>query len=196
MNEKNIINYLSKTLNPMRFEHSINVANLAVELAKIHKIDIVKAQTAGLLHDCAKCMTDKKLVVFIKKKKKTFKHFSEIVRFSPSLLHSFAGEIVAREIFKIKDKDILNAVKNHTLARENMSILEKLIFVSDFCSADRADKKAKIFRKLAKKNLEKTFLEILSTKIRYSLERKQRLCVQTLNAWNWHIAEKNGQRKK
>jgi len=186
--EKQIFDYLSKHLSPERLEHSYNVAMLAVELASIYNVNVLKAQTAGLLHDCAKYMTDEELVDFFKKNNKTFEYFNELIRFSPYLLHSFVGEIIARKKFKIKDRDVLNAVKNHTIGRKSMSDLEKIIFVADSVSYDRKWKNVKEMRDLSKKDLDKAFLKILARKIRYVVDNGIFLCIQAVKAWNWYVA--------
>ena len=54
MNTEQMIEKLRNTLEKKRFEHSINVMNSAVELAKRYGADVEKTQIAGLLHDCAK----------------------------------------------------------------------------------------------------------------------------------------------
>jgi predicted HD superfamily hydrolase involved in NAD metabolism len=185
--EKQMFAYLSKHLSPKRFEHSYNVARVAVELASKNNTNLLKAQIAGLLHDCAKAMTDEKLISFFKRRK-TFKCFKDIVRFSPHLLHSFAGEIIARQEFKIKDKDILNTIKNHTLGRENMSVLEKIIFVSDSISCDRKWKGVERIRNLAKNDLDKAFFEVLKEKIEYIIGSDSWLCPQTVDTWNWYVS--------
>ncbi|MDR3112458.1 MAG: bis(5'-nucleosyl)-tetraphosphatase (symmetrical) YqeK [Elusimicrobiota bacterium] len=187
--EKDIFDYLSANLSDKRFDHSLNVANLAVELAKKNNVDIAKAQIAGLLHDCAKCTPSLDWIKFFKDKKKPSKYFKEISLFCPPLLHSFAGEIIAKENFKIKDKDILNAIKNHTLARENMSKLEKLVFVADATSIDRKFKNVSFFRKLAKKDIENAFLKLLTIKIKHNLERDTWICPQSITSWNWYISK-------
>ncbi|MDR2457338.1 MAG: bis(5'-nucleosyl)-tetraphosphatase (symmetrical) YqeK [Clostridiales Family XIII bacterium] len=176
-------------LNPKRLEHSYNVANLAVLLAKKNDINALKAWIAGLLHDCAKSMTDKELINFFQNRKKKFKYFKEISKNSPHLLHSFAGEIITREPFKIKDEAILKAIKNHTLGRENMSSLECLIFVSDSISHDRKWKHAKVLRELAKKDLNKAFFDVLVQKIAYVVGNSGWLCPQTIDTWNWYVSK-------
>lgn len=187
--EKKIFDYLSKYLGYERYEHSYNVAMLAVKLASMHnKKNMLKAQIAGLLHDCAKYMTDEKLVNFFKKNNKNLECFCEIIRFSPHLLHSFTGEIIARENFKIKDKDILNSIRNHTLGRENMSILEKIIFVADSVSYDRKWENAEEMRNLAKKDLDEAFLKILKRKIEYTIDNSVFLCRQAVSTWNWYVS--------
>jgi predicted HD superfamily hydrolase involved in NAD metabolism len=185
--ETQIFGYLSKHLSPKRFEHSYNVAMVAVDLALKNNTNLLKAQIAGLLHDCAKAMTDEKLIGFFKKRK-TFKWFKDIAKFSPHLLHSFAGEIIAREEFKIEDKDILNAIKNHTLGRENMGVLEKIVFVSDSISCDRKWKGVERIRNLAKNDLDKAFFEVLKEKIEYIIGNDIWLCPQTLDTWNWYVS--------
>jgi predicted HD superfamily hydrolase involved in NAD metabolism len=182
-----IIDLLSKCISSKKLEHSNNVAMFAVELASKNNIDLFKAQIAGLLHDCAKTMTDKELVTFFKGHK-TFKCFNGIVKFAPHLLHSFAGEIIAKEKFKIKDKIILNAVRHHTLGRENMSVLEKIIFVADFVSYERKWKHASKIRILAKNDLDKAFLEVLKTKIENVIDNDYWLCPQTVYTWNWYVS--------
>jgi predicted HD superfamily hydrolase involved in NAD metabolism len=184
--DEEIFKYLSLHLNPKRLEHSYNVANLAVLLAEKNGVNALKARISGLLHDCAKSKTDKELINFFKNRKKNFKYFKQISINSPHLLHSFAGEIIAREHFKIKDESVLKAIKNHTLGRGNMRVLERLIFVSDSISHDRKWKHAGALRELAEEDLNKAFFEVLVQKIVYVIRNKGWLCPQTIDTWNWY----------
>lgn len=185
--EEQIFDYLSQCLSPKRFEHSYNVATLAVDIASNNYANVLKAQTAGLLHDCAKHIPNTSLISLLKNRK-NFKYFKEISNISPQLLHSFAGAIIAKEKFKIKDKDTLNAIKNHTLGRANMSVLEKVIFVADSASLDRKWLHAKRIRNLARTDLDKAFLETLKNKIEYVINDGSWLCPQTVNTWNWYVS--------
>jgi predicted HD superfamily hydrolase involved in NAD metabolism len=186
--DEEIFKYLSLHLNPKRLEHSYNVANLAVLLAEKNGVNALKAWLAGLLHDCAKSMTDKELINFFKNRKKKIKYFKEISANSPHLLHSFVGEVIAREHFKIKDEAVLKAIKNHTLGRENMSILERLIFVSDSISHDRKWKHVEVLRELAKEDLNKAFFEVLVQKIASVVCNSGWICPQTIDTWNWYVS--------
>jgi predicted HD superfamily hydrolase involved in NAD metabolism len=181
--EKRIFDYLSKNLNPKKLKHSYNVAMLAAELASKYALDAVKARTAGLLHDCAKFMTDEEFIDFFKNRS-----FKDIIKFSPHLLHSFAGEIIAKEKFKIKDRNILNAIRNHTLGRKNMCAIEKIIFVADYVSYDRKWKYAKRIRNLAKNDLNKAFFEVLTKKIEHIIDKSMWLCPQIVDTWNWYVS--------
>lgn len=188
--ENRIFDYLSANLSPKRFEHSYQVAKLASELAGISGSDILKAQTAGLLHDCAKSKNDKQLIDFFKGREVKIPYFTEIKQYSPQLLHSYAGAIIASEKFQITDRSILNAISSHTLGRENMGLTEKIIFVSDAVSYDRQHAFAVKIRKLAFKDLDKAFISVLSEKIKYVIDKGDWLCPQTLAAWNYY-AKKN-----
>jgi predicted HD superfamily hydrolase involved in NAD metabolism len=186
--ERQIFDYLSENLSPEKLKHSYSVAMFAAELAPKYALDTVKARTAGLLHDCAKFMTDEEVVDFFKKRSKTLKYFKDIIKFSPCLLHSFAGKIVAKEKFKIKDINILNAINNHTLGRKNMSAIEKIVFVADCISYDRKWGYVKRIRNLAKNDLNKAFFEVLTKKIEHIIGKGMWLCPQIVDTWNWYAS--------
>ena len=58
---QSIKNWLQANLNEERYIHSLGVMDAAVDLAKRFGLDIHKAQIAGLLHDCAKCIPNEQL---------------------------------------------------------------------------------------------------------------------------------------
>jgi predicted HD superfamily hydrolase involved in NAD metabolism len=184
--EQKIFDYLCANLSPKRFEHSYYTAKFAVELARIYGVDVLKAQTAGLLHDCAKGMPQKRLISFCRKNCGKIKKLEEIIKYAPDVLHSFAAAVIAQKRFKIKDNDILNAINNHTIGRENMSALEKIIFVSDAVSYDRKFRFASKIRKLAKADFDAAFKTVMRNKIEYVLSKGLKLCPQALETWNYY----------
>ncbi|AKL98380.1 bis(5'-nucleosyl)-tetraphosphatase (symmetrical) YqeK [Endomicrobium proavitum] len=186
--EEEIFKYLSEHLSPKRFEHSFAVSKLAVELAAKNGENIYSAQTAGLLHDCAKFMQGKDFLGFFKNRTKP-KYFNEIKKYAPELLHGNAAAFIAKEKFAVKNKDILSAIANHTFGRENMSKLEKIIFIADSVSEDRKYKNASKIRALAKKDLDKAFVEVLKHKIYFVINNEKWFCAQTLDTWNFYAAK-------
>ena len=56
MNKQDYIDEIRKRLSERRFEHSMNVARAAVELAEKYGADPRKAEIAGILHDITKEM--------------------------------------------------------------------------------------------------------------------------------------------
>ena len=51
---------LAKYLDEDRYAHTMGVMYTCAALAMVHGCDLIQAQTAGLLHDCAKCIPNKK----------------------------------------------------------------------------------------------------------------------------------------
>ena len=59
--------WLKENLSEKRYQHSLGTAECAKELAKHFGQNEEKAYIAGLLHDCAKCFSDEKLLEIIDK---------------------------------------------------------------------------------------------------------------------------------
>lgn len=120
---------VSKTLDAKRFEHTLGVTYTAAALAMCHGADIRKAQIAGLLHDCAKCVDhNKKIAICLKHNIE----INEIERKNPFLLHAKVGSYIAMHKYNIVDEDIIQAILNHTTGRPAMSLLEKIIYIADY----------------------------------------------------------------
>ncbi len=129
---------LKTMMNPHRFQHTLGVRREAVRLAQIHKLPVQKAALAGLLHDCAKGMSLKEMNRLAREEHLTQ---DEAVLASGALLHAPVGAFLARREFGIRDEDVLNAIRSHTVGRVGMSRLEMCIFVADATEETREDYK-------------------------------------------------------
>lgn len=156
---------MEKTLDNGRFEHTLGVTYTAACLAMRYDVDITKAQIAGLLHDCAKCLTNEKRLAICKKHNI---RMSEAELANPQLLHAKVGSFLAMEEFDIHDQDIINAILNHTTGRPGMSLLEKIIYVADYMEPGRkqAPNLSEI-RKVAFEDLDRALLMILTDTLQY-----------------------------
>ena len=125
---------LEKELKPDRFDHTLGVAYTAANMAFIHGADVEKALIAGFLHDCAKCMSHEDQIKICEKNKI---EISEVEKRNHSLLHAKVGMFLARTRYDVYDTDILNAIRWHTTGREDMSLLEKIIYIADFIEPNR-----------------------------------------------------------
>ena len=108
-----------------RYKHTISVALTAVEIAKANKINPKKPFLAAMLHDIAK---DTSIDVT---KKLMLKCFKKHLNDEKVVYHQFIGTIFARKLFKIYNKDILNAIKYHTTGNKNMSVCAKIVYSAD-----------------------------------------------------------------
>lgn len=157
---------MEKELTSKRYEHTLSVAYTAASLAMVHEADVNSALIAGMLHDCAKCFSAKKLVSLCKKHELPV---SEVELQNPTaLLHAKAGSFLAKEKYGIEDEDILNAIKYHTTGRPNMSKLEKIIYIADYIEPGRTHAaNLKQIRKTAYEDLDKALFRILEDTLAY-----------------------------
>lgn len=164
-NLKKIRKVMGKTLDSKRFEHTLGVEYTAAALAMRYGADIMKAQTAGLLHDCAKCMSNEKRLSICEKHNISV---NKIERKNPFLLHAKVGSYIAMQKFHIHDSDTINAILNHTTGRPDMSLLEKIIYVADYIEPGRkqAPNLAEI-RKLAFIDLDEALFRSLEDTLVY-----------------------------
>ena len=161
---------LSKYLDEARFEHTMGVMYTCAALAMVYGYDLEDAQAAGLLHDSAKCIPNKK------KLKLCSQHdipVSDFEREHPFLLHAKLGAYVASSKYDIKDEEILTAITYHTTGRPGMSLLEKIVFVADYIEPRRnkASNLSKL-RQMAFIDIDRTVYEIMDQTLRYLKSKK------------------------
>ncbi len=125
---------LKETLSNERAHHVLNVRDMAVKLAGIYHVDAAKAETAALLHDLCKENSDEENLRLIKQDAIIFAAYKNLLH---AIIHGPAAAAYAKYQLHIIDQDILNAVTYHTTGRENMSMLEKVVFLADKISNER-----------------------------------------------------------
>ena len=184
---KKIRKAMEKCQDAKRYEHTLGVTYTAAALAMRYDGDIKNAQIAGLLHDCAKCLSDEKRLSICEKHNISM---TEIERRNPFLLHAKVGSFLAMEEYKIKDSDIIHAILNHTTGRPGMSLLEKIIFVADYIEPGRKQApNLKEIRKLAFEDLDKALLRILEDTLEYLKSTDGEVDPMTAKTYEYYVEE-------
>lgn len=178
LDEEEIIKYLKENLKEQRFEHSIGVMNMAIKLAKLHSVDLNNAKFAGLLHDVAKNMTNDDLIEYCKKNNI---ELDEIKLSSPGMLHADVGADIAKNRFNA-NSDIEQAIKYHTLASENMTDLDKIIYIADLIEEGRTLPGLETIREATYKDLNLGFVLSLEYCIENVRERGKAIHPQSERA--------------
>lgn len=156
---------MKKTLDPHRYEHTLGVEFTSASLAMRYDADIKNAQLAGLLHDCAKCLTDEKRLAICEKYNISI---NDVERRNPFLLHAKVGSFLAMEEYKVYDQDVINAILNHTTGRPGMSLLEKIVFIADYIEPGRKHApNLKQIREMAFIDIDKALLMVLEDTLEY-----------------------------
>lgn len=175
---------LKKYMDDGRYEHTLGVMYTAAALAMCYGEDIERVQVAGLLHDCAKCIPNEKKLKLCKQ------HgipVSEIEKSSPYLLHASLGAYIAKEKYDISDPEILSAIACHTTGKPDMTLLERIIFISDYIEPMRskASNLPKI-RRLAFEDLDLAVYMTLRDTLAYLETEKTALDHQTTVAYEYY----------
>lgn len=181
---KKIRKAMEKSLDDKRFEHTLGVEYTAAALAMCHGASIKNAQLAGLLHDCAKCLSDEKRLSICEKHNISI---NAVERRNPSLLHAKVGSFLAMEEYAVNDSDVIHAILNHTTGRPGMSVLEKIIFIADYIEPGRMKAPhLDEIRRLAFVNLDAALLRILEDTLCYLEEGGGEIDPMTRRTYNYY----------
>lgn len=183
MDYTKILEWLKNNLNEKRYIHTLGTADCAKELAKQFKLNQDKAYLAGLLHDCAKCFPNEKLLDII------HKHLDveECEMLNYKTLHAPVSAYIAETEFKITDKEILSAIRWHTLGKLDMTDFEKIVFIADKIEPNTRDEEysAKIRDLLSEENgLKKALLKCYKETIKSLVKRDLKICLLTIKIYN------------
>ena len=182
MEYKEIENDVKSVLSEYRFTHSLGVVKKAVELAKIYGVQEEIAKKVGIAHDIAKEMTDEEMLEYVKNNNI---EIDEIESIQPSLLHGKIGADIAAKKYGFTE-DMVNAIKWHTTGRENMSMLEKIIYVADKTEENRKGTRFNLekSRELSTQNIDETLIFLMNEFITYNVKNEWLIHPETIKARN------------
>lgn len=175
---------LRKELDAGRYHHTLGVMFTAASMAMVWDVSLEKAQIAGLLHDCAKCIPNEKKISMCRK------HHVPVTEFElahPLLIHAKLGAYLAENRYGIGDPEILGAITWHTTGKPEMTKLEMILYIADYIEPQR-DKapRLKEMRRLAFTDLEECMYQILSDSMNYLSENPQQLDRKTEEAYEYY----------
>ena len=183
MNRK--IRKMQKKLKPHldkdRYSHTLGVMYTAAALAMCHGADLDQALTAGLLHDCAKCIPGETKIRLCRR---YHLNISEAEQKNPSLLHAKLGAFLAAKKYHVRDRDILNAIASHTTGRPDMTTLEKIIYIAE-PGRDELPNMAEV-RRLAFHDLDGCLYRILKDSLAYLKTRDMTIDPMTEKTYGYY----------
>jgi predicted HD superfamily hydrolase involved in NAD metabolism len=156
---------LARALDAKRYAHVAGTANLAAELALPAGVSPERAYLAGLLHDCARSLAPARLADILARYRGRF--LDAHVRANPGLWHNPAAVYLAVHQFGVTDTGVLRAIGRHSTGAPRMQLLDKIIYVADYCEPNRRQADAGPLRALARRNLDAAFRRIVRSKLAY-----------------------------
>ncbi len=189
--EIDIKHCLKSTLRPKRVKHTFGVADTAEELGVLYSAGDetlpIRSRLAGLLHDCAKYYTDQEQIALCDE---YGIELTQTERENPSLIHGKLGAYLAQYRYGVKDEEILNAIRVHTVGKPDMTTLEKIIYISDYIEPGRDIPKAKhslnSLRKMVKHDLDGTLIRVIENTITFLKDNKRVIDEASLATLNYY----------
>ena len=179
--DEQFIEIIRGRLSDRRFHHSLCVAEEAERLAKRYGANPAKAKTAGILHDILKDTAPQTLLQMMQDFGILL---SDVERSAQKLWHAMAGAAFVEQVLGLKDPEIVDAIRYHTTAKANMSLLATVLYLADFTSADRDYEDVDEMRRLVDVGILPAMRYALSYTICDLVNRQVAVHPDTLAAYN------------
>ena len=172
-----------------RYEHSLNVCKFMEKLLDHYQFDIdkEKALLTAILHDYAKFYTMDEYEQLVLE----YNLDSYVLNAPRKILHSLLGRYAVNKDLGIEDEEILSAIEYHTTGKDDMTLLQELLFISDFCEEGREGLVFDNARDVAFVDIKKCVFYILDFKIKFTLDRGLSLDSNTQVGYRYYKKFKN-----
>lgn len=169
-----------------RFKHVLGVEETAVQLAGKYGVSEEAASIAALCHDYAKQRPDDEMRALIKQSDIP----DDLLDYGNNIWHGPCAAEIVKSKFQLMDEDILNAIRNHTVGRSEMSLLEQVIYVADYIEPGRSFSGVEEARKKAADSLQAAVTYETYHTIKHLVETKKVIYPQAIATFNTWVANK------
>jgi nicotinate-nucleotide adenylyltransferase len=157
--------YAASKMSPKRYAHTRGVIEMAMEFAKIYKMNCDEVFIAALFHDiCKELSTEEKQALCMQ-------YAIELDSFEKEhidLAHGKIGAVILEKEWGIYKQSILDSIRYHTVGRMGMSDLEKIIYLADMTEEGRSPYKGKEqIKSIALYNLNRAMYKALYSSYHY-----------------------------
>jgi predicted HD superfamily hydrolase involved in NAD metabolism len=169
--------WIEKGLSKERKEHIERTTQIAKSIAKAHNLDQEKVETASILHDCAKDLSEKDAKRLIDRYNI---ELDKIEKKEKGLWHGVLGAEIAKREFGIDDEEILEAIRIHSTGDSNMSLLAKVLYIADYLESWPDEE----IKKTAKRDLDSALRMVVIRKMEYIFKKGSLLHLRSVNLYN------------
>ncbi|MCL2166589.1 MAG: bis(5'-nucleosyl)-tetraphosphatase (symmetrical) YqeK [Clostridiales bacterium] len=173
---------MAENLNPKRFLHSLEVADVSVDMGRVFGGDLPKLAIAGLLHDGAKDIGHQDLLRY----GEAYALITDPAeRLNPSLLHGPVAAWLACHEWGVEDPAILEAIRLHTAGDAGMSKEAGIVFMADLIEDGRNYEGVETLRRLCREDLQAAMIEAIEQTMVYLEHTKKPLHGGTVRCLAW-----------
>lgn len=164
-----------------RIPHIRGTESTAVKLAERWGANPQYARRAAILHDCTKYL---ELEEQLKLCRKYGILLDDLEKVAVKLLHSKTGAALARSVFG-EPEPVWQAICWHTTGKENMTTLEKILYLADYMEPNRDFDGVEALRKLVWEDLDQAMTLGLTMTVEEMKQRGVPVHSNTLRALAW-----------
>lgn len=178
---EDLYNDVKSKLSEKRFKHSEGVVKRAIEYAKIYNVDIETVKLVAISHDIAKELSEEENRKYIEE---YGIKLDDMEKKNHNLLHAKIGAYICMNQYGFSE-EMANAVRFHTTGRENMSMLEKIIYTADATEEGR-NYHSDYYINLVKNDINRGIFEICKWVTGRLLERNETIHLDTVKCYNFY----------
>lgn len=171
---------LKIVLSDSRYNHSISVMNMCEALASKYNVNVKKAKLVGLMHDMAKDMTKEEKIQYVKNNNIECSLIEEKI---VEILHGKIAADICKKRYQF-DKEMCTAIKYHTTGKENMTLLEKILFIADKIDETRNYEGVEDLRELAFEDLDKAILKNIDDTLIINIQKNRLILEESIKTRN------------
>jgi len=154
-------------LTDKRYNHTIGCYEMAMALAERWGADRQDVMEAMLVHDITRKLSDEEQLQLCAKYGIINKYGKEEFQ---NLIHAETAAALAADLFGMPPH-VVRAVASHTLGNEEMSLLDKVVYLSDAIEKGRVYPGVEDLRRLAFEDLDRAVCTSIRSTIRYVEEK-------------------------
>ncbi|WP_320164653.1 bis(5'-nucleosyl)-tetraphosphatase (symmetrical) YqeK [uncultured Trichococcus sp.] len=177
-----------KQMKPSRFQHVQRVEACSIELAEKYGAPVEACSLAALLHDFAKEHDPKSMKAIILSQGLD----REMTGYGSEIMHGPVGAYYAETVFGITDEAILDAIRQHTIGGETMTLIGKVLFVADYIESGRSFKGVDEARRLAAISLDEAAYFKIKKTIIHLVKKELPIYPGTIYVYNSWVQRKVG----
>ncbi|OIJ16179.1 phosphohydrolase [Anaerobacillus arseniciselenatis] len=180
MDRVEALNVVKQQLTEKRYVHTVGVMETAVKLAQIYGADESKVELAAIFHDYAKFRPIDEMRKIVSEQQMD----ERLLKYGVELLHAPVGAYLVKKEVEIYDEEVLNGIRYHTTGRLKMTLLEKIIFISDYIEPNRQFPGVEEVREMAFSDLNNALITSISNTINFLMKKQQPVFPDTLAVYN------------
>ena len=180
-----IIAKVKASMGEKRFVHTEGCVRMAEKLAERWNAPKELAIRAAWLHDIAKEIPYEEQLQTIDK----FGIILTGTQKNRKIIHAFTGALIAWQEFE-ESEEVCGAIRWHTTAHRNMTLLEKIIWLADLTEEGRNFPGVEEIRRLAFEDMEEALILGFDTTLSFLISGGSEIDANMIEARNFEISQR------